>query len=71
MNGASTAEQPPTKRCKFNNLELEKQIEIQNNEFFAVYDKLKTFKEGSGVCRAILEANNQFVPNCYAEVRFE
>ena len=71
INGVSTTEQPPTKKCKFNNLELEKQIEIQNNEFFAVYDKIEEFRKRGGDCWAILEANNQFIPESDADVRFK
>ena len=71
INGISIVEHPPTKNCKLNNLELEKQIEFQNKEFFAVYDKIEEFIKRGGDCWAILEANNQFIPESDADVRFK
>ena len=71
VNGISTVEQPPRKKSKVINAILEKQIEIQNNEYFTIYDKLKGFNERSGDCQSILKSNNQFVPGDFAEVRFQ
>lgn len=71
VNGVSSVEQPPRKKFKVINAILERQIQIQNHEFFAVYDKLKGFADRSGDCQAILKSNNQFVPEHFAEVSFE
>ncbi|XP_055303145.1 poly [ADP-ribose] polymerase-like [Sitodiplosis mosellana] len=66
-NGISIGEQPPAKKCKIINAALEKEIEIQSDELFKIYDKLKGFNERDGDCLAILKANNQYAPDNYAE----
>lgn len=66
-NGISMGEEPPAKKCNIIDSVLEEQIEVQSNEFFNIFDKLKSFNKRDD-CLDILSANNQFVPESFIEV---
>lgn len=68
LGDGETEDGPAAKKTTIVDSTLEKQIEVQTNEFFTIYDQLKSFNSGDNFLD-LLSANNQFVPESFSDVR--